>query len=161
MTTIDDFTIPLSNNADMGVPHLSPTGQAHLTLSSPYIGADEGFSEGLSYDRPTSDFTLYDPNPSNNMNNNANFFPDINQFGGQFDNDHENHPQPPARVSNTSRDNPFVGVGPLDPWDTRDMRDALPNVSAPGHVRQPSDATHDLSLTAVCSPKSDEGSKHV
>jgi hypothetical protein len=40
------------------------------------------------FDRPTEDFTLFDAVQSSNMpmNNTANFFPDFNQLGGQFDN---------------------------------------------------------------------------
>lgn len=52
--------------------------------------------------------------------------------------------QPLARTSATSQDNPFAPAGQpttLDPWDARDMRDALPRDSglAPTHNRQPSD----------------------
>jgi hypothetical protein len=47
-------------------------------------------------------------------------------------------PQP--RVSNTSQDNPFATAAvPLDPWDARDMRDALPShETRPSHTRQTS-----------------------
>lgn len=59
--------------------------------------------------------------------------------------------QPPTRVSNTSQDsNPFAQgqnrpsppVTTRDPWDARDLRDALPRESAPrsGHNRQSSDS---------------------
>lgn len=47
---------------------------------------------------------------------------------------------PSARVSNTSQDNPFAtAASPLDSWDARDLRDALPRESAPTHSRQHSD----------------------
>jgi hypothetical protein len=89
---MDDFTIPMHNNTSGGLPHLSPTAQPDVTLFSSHMNMDEGFSEDAqTFDRPTMDFTLFDTVPSNGMNLNttADFFPDINQLGGQF----ENNPQ--------------------------------------------------------------------
>ncbi|KAF2682444.1 hypothetical protein K458DRAFT_58793 [Lentithecium fluviatile CBS 122367] len=76
--------------APSNVPHLSPSGQPDITLFSPQMHMDEGFGEGMdmTFSRPTEDFTLFDTAQPSNMNLNATngFFPDINQFGGQFDN---------------------------------------------------------------------------
>jgi hypothetical protein len=80
-----------NNNTDMvqGIPQLSPLGQANMTLYSPNL--DEGFGDvDMSMDafsRPGEDFTLFDSVQPGNMmlDNTANFFPEVNQFGGQFD----------------------------------------------------------------------------
>jgi hypothetical protein len=93
-TGFDNFDIlsyplnPLDTNVATGLPHLSPGAQPDVTLYSPQMQIDEGFGEGMpAFDRPTSDFTLFDTTQPNAMNLNATtgFFPDINQFGGQFD----------------------------------------------------------------------------
>jgi len=82
-----DFNYPM-NSAPNNVPHLSPGGQADITLFSPQMHMDEGFGEGMdmTFSRPTEDFTLFGTTQSNDMNLNATtgFFPDINQLGGQF-----------------------------------------------------------------------------
>lgn len=70
--------------------HLSPSGQANMTLFSPAMHLDEGFGEGIdtAFNPPTGDFQLFgDCNPSNmDLSGTNGFFPDINNFGGQFDN---------------------------------------------------------------------------
>ncbi|CAI6331587.1 unnamed protein product [Periconia digitata] len=78
-------------NPSSNVPHLSPSGQADMTLYSPHMPLDEGFGDGMDMDmnfsRPTGDFTLFgSTGPNDPMLGTAGFFPDINQFGGQFDN---------------------------------------------------------------------------
>jgi hypothetical protein len=82
-------------SAPNNVPHLSPSGQADITLFSPQMHMDEGFGEGIdmTFSRPTEDFTLFDTTQPSNMNLNMTnaFFPDINQLGGQF---HEYYPEP-------------------------------------------------------------------
>lgn len=82
----DGLAFPINTNMTTGL-HLSPTGQADVTLFSPQMHIDEGFNEGMAtFDRPSGDFTLFDTTQPNNVNLNAtaDFFPDINQFGGQF-----------------------------------------------------------------------------
>ncbi|KAH7087210.1 hypothetical protein FB567DRAFT_444208 [Paraphoma chrysanthemicola] len=87
----DPLPFTTSNMAN-GIPHLSPLAQPDVTLFSPQMHMDEGFGDMdmdmQAFSRPTEDFTLFDTaQPSNvNMNNTANFFPDFNQLGGQFDN---------------------------------------------------------------------------
>jgi hypothetical protein len=89
---------PLSytmTSAAANLPHLSPSGQANMTLYSPQMHIDETFGDGMGMDmemdmdmafsRPSGDFTLYQNNTTNDMAiNTANFFPAINQFEGQF-----------------------------------------------------------------------------
>jgi uncharacterized C2H2 Zn-finger protein len=75
-------------SAPNNIPHLSPSGQADMTLFSPQMPMDEGFGDGMdmTFTRPTEDFTLFGTTgPSDmNMNTTSGFFPDINQLGGQF-----------------------------------------------------------------------------
>ncbi|KAJ4287966.1 hypothetical protein N0V90_011981 [Kalmusia sp. IMI 367209] len=72
------------------VPHLSPSGQADMTLFSPPMHLDEGFGEGMdtTFSPPTGDFELFgDAAPANmTLGGTSGFFPDMNNFGGQFDN---------------------------------------------------------------------------
>ena len=82
---------PINTNVSNGIPHLSPGAQPDVTLFSPQqMQIDEGFNEGPTpFSAPMGDFTLFDTPHSGNMNMNAttaDFFPDINNFGGQFDN---------------------------------------------------------------------------
>jgi uncharacterized C2H2 Zn-finger protein len=89
-TNYDFEALPFtSNTMTNGIPHLSPLGQADMTLFSPQLHMDEGFGEldMPLFSRPTEDFTLFDTAQSSNMtfNNTANFFPEFNQVGGQFD----------------------------------------------------------------------------
>jgi hypothetical protein len=90
-TGFDFDPLPFTaNNMANGIPHLSPLAQPDVTLFSPQMHMDEGFGDMdmQAFSRPTEDFTLFDTaQPSNvNMSNTANFFPDFNQLGGQFDN---------------------------------------------------------------------------
>jgi hypothetical protein len=92
-TGFDFDPLPFTaNNMVNGIPHLSPLAQPDVTLFSPEMQMDEGFGDMdmdmQAFSRPTEDFTLFDTaQPSNlQMNNTANFFPDFNQLGGQFDN---------------------------------------------------------------------------
>jgi hypothetical protein len=89
----DQFTLPVNNmSTGMSHPHLSPGAQPDLTLYSPEMAmhVDEGFNEPMMNfnERPTGDFALYDNTMSNNMDlgTSGDFFPDLNQLGGQFDN---------------------------------------------------------------------------
>jgi hypothetical protein len=81
-----------TTNMVNGIQHLSPLAQPDVTLFSPPMHMDEGFGDMdmdmQAFGRPTEDFTLFDTVQPNNMpmNNTANFFPDFNQLGGQFDN---------------------------------------------------------------------------
>ncbi|KAG9204142.1 copper-binding transcription factor [Epicoccum nigrum] len=83
----------MASNQALGLPQLSPMAQANVTLFSPHMHMDEGFGDVMdsmdmqAFSRPTEDFTLFDTAPAGNMsmNNTANFFPDFNQVGGQFD----------------------------------------------------------------------------
>lgn len=85
----DALSLPMNTSTAEGVPHLSPGAQPDVTLFSPALQhMDEGFNEPMpSFDRPTSDFTLFDTTQTNNMSLNTagDFFPELNQFGGQFD----------------------------------------------------------------------------
>ncbi|KAH6879244.1 hypothetical protein BKA58DRAFT_409534 [Alternaria rosae] len=92
MSTAFDFApLPFGTNNNMnGLPHLSPMAQPDITLYSPDM--DEGFGGDMDmtmqgFSRPGQDFTLFDTAPPSQMtfNNTANFFPDFNQVGGQFD----------------------------------------------------------------------------
>jgi uncharacterized C2H2 Zn-finger protein len=78
-----------TNSMANGIPHLSPLAQPDVTLFSPQVHMDEGFGDMdmHTFSRPTEDFTLFDTTQPSNMamNNTANFFPDFNQLGGQFD----------------------------------------------------------------------------
>jgi hypothetical protein len=78
-----------NNTMANGIAHLSPLAQPDLTLFSPQMDMDEGFGDMdmQAFSRPNGDFTLFDNmQPSNMpMNNTANFFPDFDQVGGQFD----------------------------------------------------------------------------
>jgi len=93
-TTFDFEPLPFTANSTMvtGLPHLSPMAQPDVTLFSPQMHMDEGFGDMdmdmQTFTRPTEDFTLFDTSPPSTMsfNNAANFFPDFNQVGGQFDN---------------------------------------------------------------------------
>ncbi|KAH7379305.1 hypothetical protein DE146DRAFT_626199 [Phaeosphaeria sp. MPI-PUGE-AT-0046c] len=85
-----DFDLPFTTaNMSNGLPHLSPMAQPDVTLFSPQMHMDEGYGDldMQAFSRPTEDFTLFDTvQPSNmTMNSTANFFPDFNQVGGQFD----------------------------------------------------------------------------
>lgn len=83
----------MASNPTLGLPQLSPMAQPNVTLFSPQVHMDEGFGDVMdsmdmqAFSRPTEDFTLFDSAPVGNMsmNNTANFFPDFNQVGGQFD----------------------------------------------------------------------------
>ncbi|KAF1912248.1 hypothetical protein BDU57DRAFT_559521 [Ampelomyces quisqualis] len=92
MSTGFDFDpLPFtSNTMANGMPHLSPLAQPDVTLFPPQMHMDEGFGDMdmQVFSRPTEDFTLFDTLQPNGMamNNTANFFPDFNQLGGQFDN---------------------------------------------------------------------------
>ncbi|KAF2467524.1 uncharacterized protein BDR25DRAFT_234278 [Lindgomyces ingoldianus] len=86
-----DFTRPFTVNTSVphGLPHLSPGAQPDVTLFSPQMHLDEGFDDGMTnFSPPTGDFTLFDAAQGNGMglNTTADFFPELNQFGGQFDN---------------------------------------------------------------------------
>jgi uncharacterized C2H2 Zn-finger protein len=92
-TTFDFENLPFTNNSTLsaGLPQLSPMAQPDVTLFSPPMHVDEGFGDAMdmdSFSRPTEDFTLFDTAQPSHMplNNTANFFPDFNQLGGQFDN---------------------------------------------------------------------------
>lgn len=111
-TGFDNFDIlsfplnPLNTNVATGLPHLSPGAQPDVTLYSPQMQIDEGFGEGMpAFDRPTGDFTLFDTTQPNAMNLNAtaDFFPDINQFGGQFDNSLYTDPNMPNAFDDLMR----------------------------------------------------------
>lgn len=86
----DTFQYPMANTSN-NMPHLSPSGQANMTLFSPQMPIDEGFGDcmdmDMNFSRPTGDFTLFGATGPNdpNMGTTAGFFPDISQFGGQFD----------------------------------------------------------------------------
>ncbi|KAH8733037.1 hypothetical protein GQ44DRAFT_600912 [Phaeosphaeriaceae sp. PMI808] len=95
LSTFDFDPLPfITNHMPNGMPHLSPLAQPDVTLFSPQMPTmDEGFGDMdmdmdmQNFAPPTGDFTLFDTaQPSNmQMNNTANFFPDFNQLGGQFD----------------------------------------------------------------------------
>ncbi|KAF2201125.1 zinc finger transcription factor ace1 [Delitschia confertaspora ATCC 74209] len=83
---ISGFSAPHAGNTT--IPHFSPGAQGDVTLLSPGMQMDEGFEDGMvNYGRPTGDFTLYDNNPTLpiGINSTDNFFPELSQFGGQFD----------------------------------------------------------------------------
>ncbi|KAF2750922.1 hypothetical protein M011DRAFT_386479, partial [Sporormia fimetaria CBS 119925] len=82
------FTDMSNPGPSTAMPHLSPLGQANVTLMPSSMDMDEGFSDDFTgFAAPTGDFTLFDSGPSTLANNsNANFFPELTQFGGQFDN---------------------------------------------------------------------------
>ncbi|KAL5121381.1 hypothetical protein ACEQ8H_000849 [Pleosporales sp. CAS-2024a] len=92
-TGFDFDPLPFTNTMANGIPHLSPMAQPDVTLFSPQLQMDEGFGDMemdmdmQAFSRPAADFTLFDTmQPSNMpMNNTANFFPEFNQLGGQFD----------------------------------------------------------------------------
>lgn len=89
-TGFDFDTLPFTTaGMSNGLPHLSPMAQPDVTLFSPQMHMDEGYGDMdmQAFSRPTEDFTLFDTvQPSNmTMNSTANFFPDFNQVGGQFD----------------------------------------------------------------------------
>lgn len=95
LSTGFDFSEPLpftaNSNINTSLPHLSPLGQPDVTLYSPQLQMDEGFGEMdldmQAFSRPTGDFPLFDEAVSNvPFNNTANFFPEFNQLGGQFEN---------------------------------------------------------------------------
>jgi hypothetical protein len=80
----DNMTFPM--NAASGGLHLSPGAHPDVTLFSPQMNIDEGFSEGGAFDRPMGDFTLFENAQASNVNldTTAGFFPDLSNFGGQF-----------------------------------------------------------------------------
>jgi hypothetical protein len=101
--TTNDFTIPvqqptpamsLNNGCDntfagMSGTHLSPTGQANLTLFTPQMDNahfDEALGDEMGFGQ---DFTLFDNGTASNINMPAasNWFPDMSTgtIGGQFD----------------------------------------------------------------------------
>jgi len=86
----DTFNFNISSSNTSGFPHLSPGAQPDVTLFSPHIPhVDEGYSDGLAtFERPTGDFTLFDTTqgPNLGINSTAGFFDDMNQMGGQFEN---------------------------------------------------------------------------
>lgn len=88
----DPLPFTMASNQPLGLPQLSPMAQPDLTLFSPQMQIDEGFGDAMdamdmqAFSRPTEDFTLFDSAPAGNMSSTANFFPDFNQVGGQFDN---------------------------------------------------------------------------
>jgi uncharacterized C2H2 Zn-finger protein len=92
-TGFDFDPLPFTNTMSNGIPHLSPLAQPDVTLFSPHLQMDEGFGDMdmdmdmQAFSRPAADFTLFDTmQPSSMaMNNTANFFPEFNQLGGQFD----------------------------------------------------------------------------
>jgi hypothetical protein len=93
-TGFDFDPLPFNTNTMAnGIPHLSPLAQPDVTLFSPHLQMDEGFGDMememdmQAFSRPAADFTLFDGmQPSSMpMNNTANFFPEFNQLGGQFD----------------------------------------------------------------------------
>jgi len=94
-TTFDYEPLPFTTNSTLnnGYTHLSPLAQPDVTLYSPHM--DEGFGDmdmGMQgFNRPMGDFTLFDTSPPSQMplNSTANFFPDFNQLGGQFDHMYE------------------------------------------------------------------------
>ena len=94
-TTFDYEPLPFTANSTLntGYTHLSPLAQPDVTLYSPHM--DEGFGDmdmGMQgFTRPMADFTLFDTSPPSQMplNSTANFFPDFNQLGGQFDHMYE------------------------------------------------------------------------
>jgi len=94
-TTFDYEPLPFTANSTLntGYTHLSPLAQPDVTLYSPHM--DEGFGDmdmGMQgFTRPMGDFTLFDTSPPSQMplNSTANFFPDFNQLGGQFDHMYE------------------------------------------------------------------------
>jgi hypothetical protein len=89
----NDHMFTMASNPTLGLPQLSPMAQPNVTLFSPQMHMDEGFGDAMdsmdmqTFSRPTEDFTLFDSAPAGNMSmtNTANFFPDFNQVGGQFD----------------------------------------------------------------------------
>ncbi|KAL5387772.1 hypothetical protein PMIN02_008001 [Paraphaeosphaeria minitans] len=90
MSTGFDFEplqFPIASGAN-NVSHLSPSGQADMTLFSPEMHLDEGFGEGMdTFTAPTADFELFgDAAPSlMGLGGAPSFFPDMNNFGGQFE----------------------------------------------------------------------------
>jgi hypothetical protein len=103
----DPLPFTMASNQPLGLPQLSPLAQPDLTLFSPQMQIDEGFGDAMdtmdlqAFSRPTEDFTLFDSAPAGNMSNTANFFPDFNQLGGQFDN-------------NTQFDNTYYNANALE-----------------------------------------------
>ncbi|KAF3052011.1 copper-binding transcription factor [Didymella keratinophila] len=96
LSTDFNFNEPMftmNSNHTLGLTQLSPMAQPDVTLFSPQMQVDEGFGDAMdcldiqTFSRPTEDFTLFDSAPAGNMsmNNTANFFPEFNQLGGQFD----------------------------------------------------------------------------
>lgn len=88
----EPMQFPMSSGAN-NVPHLSPSGQADMTLFSPQqMNLDEGFADmDTTFAAPTADFELFGDSSSSNMpslGGTSGFFPDMTNFGvgGQFDN---------------------------------------------------------------------------
>ncbi|KAF2635297.1 hypothetical protein P280DRAFT_523183 [Massarina eburnea CBS 473.64] len=84
--SFDALDFPMSSVPN-DVPHLSPSGQADMTLFSPQMHIDEGFGDSMdiAFSRPSGDFTLFQSSPNDMTLGNANFFPEISHYGGQFD----------------------------------------------------------------------------
>jgi len=88
----NSFQYPMTGTSNT-VPHLSPSGQADMTLFSPQIPMDEGFGDCMDMDmemnfsRPTEDFTLFNSTGPNDppMGTTAGFFPDMSPYNGQLD----------------------------------------------------------------------------
>lgn len=94
-TPFDSFeamALGMDSAASNVLPHLSPTAQPDITLYSPGMSIDEGYDGLCAFDKPVNDFTLFEAHPGQmGMTSTADFFPalnnpELNQFGGQFDN---------------------------------------------------------------------------
>ncbi|KAF2663067.1 hypothetical protein K491DRAFT_584512 [Lophiostoma macrostomum CBS 122681] len=83
--TFEGLAFQMNNTLSTNIPHLSPGAQPDVTLFSPQMPVDEGFNEVMP---AFGDFTLFDTTQPNsvNLNATADFFPELNNFGGQFDN---------------------------------------------------------------------------
>jgi len=89
----------IPNTSPFRIPNLSPSGQGNLMLFTP-PPVDEGFADpyNYSYDKPVSDFTLFDSasHPSSGMNSsrhshlsnmgNSNMIPPLNTYGSGLGN---------------------------------------------------------------------------
>ncbi|KAF2792228.1 hypothetical protein K505DRAFT_363086 [Melanomma pulvis-pyrius CBS 109.77] len=91
----DNLNFNVNATSSNGFPHLSPGAQPDVTLFSPAMHIDEGYSDGMAafdppFDPPSGDFTLFETTQGGNMGLNPTdgFFPglpEMNQMGGQFD----------------------------------------------------------------------------
>jgi hypothetical protein len=99
--TFEGLQFQMNNTISTSLPHLSPGAQPDITLFSPQMTVDEGFNEMPAFDRPMGDFTLFDTTQPNaaNLSATADFFPELSNFGGQFDN-----PYADATMPNTFGD---------------------------------------------------------